>query len=60
MPLKARVAEVLFASFLGSLIYYAVLLPFLVLLFANSFWRKRFEAISGIETRTVAEPPPWG
>jgi len=50
-PIKGVINELLIASFLGSLIYYAVLLPFLILLLANSFWRKRFEAVLGIQTR---------
>lgn len=42
--------ELLIASFLSSLIYYAALLPFLVLLLANPFWRKRLGAVLGIQT----------
>ncbi|MEN6425204.1 MAG: hypothetical protein ABFE13_07565 [Phycisphaerales bacterium] len=45
-----RLVEVLLASFVISLVYFVGLLPFLVLLFANSFWRKRLEYVTGIRT----------
>jgi len=54
-----RITEVLTFSFFGSLIYYAGLLPFLVMLFSNPFWRKRFEAVLGIQTNIpIALQPP--
>jgi len=58
MPVKTRIIELLIASFFSSLIYYAGLLPFLILLFSNPFWRKRFEAVLGIRTKIPIEPPP--
>jgi hypothetical protein len=58
MPVKTQIIEVLIASFFSSLIYYAGLLPFLILLFSNPFWRKRFEAVLGIQTQIPIEPPP--
>jgi hypothetical protein len=51
MPVKTQITEVLIATFYSSLIYYAGLLPFLILLFSNPFWRKRFEAVLGIQTK---------
>ena len=32
------------------------LLPFEILLFVNSFWRKRFEAVFGLKKKPVVEP----
>jgi hypothetical protein len=58
MPVKTQITDVLITSFFSSLIYYAGLLPFLVTLFANPFWRKRFEAVSGIQTKIAIQPPP--
>jgi hypothetical protein len=49
-PIKAQILELLFASLSGSLIYFAALVPFFLLLFGRPFWRRRFEAISGIQT----------
>ena len=57
-PITDKIIELLSVSFFSSLIYYAGLLPFLVLLFANPFWRKRFEAVMGIQTKTAIEPLP--
>jgi len=51
-PIKDLMSELLIASFFSSLIYYAVLLPFLILLLAHPFWRKRFETVLGIQTET--------
>jgi hypothetical protein len=51
MPVKTQITDVLIVSFFSSLIYYAGLLPFLVMLFSNPFWRKRFEAVTGIQTK---------
>lgn len=50
-PIKGLINELLIVSFVSSLIYYAGLLPFLILLFSNPFWRKRFEGVLGIQTR---------
>ncbi len=58
MPVKTQITVVLIGSFFSSLIYYAGLLPFLVMLFSNPFWRKRFEAVLGIKTKIPIEPPP--
>ena len=58
VPAGARLTEVLTASFFGSLIYYTGLLPFLVMLYANPFWRKRFEAVLGIQTKVSIESQP--
>ena len=57
-PINDRIVELLIASFFSGLIYYAGLLPFLVMLFANPFWRKRFEAVTGIQTKIAIQPPP--
>jgi len=56
MPMNRRIVELLTASFFSGLIYYAGLLPFLILLLSNSFWRKRFEAVMGIRTQIPIEP----
>jgi hypothetical protein len=48
-PFPDPIVELLMASFLSGLIYFAATLPFLVLLYANPFWRNRFEAVSGIK-----------
>ena len=45
MPVKTQITDVLIASFFSSLIYYAGLLPFLILLLSNPFWRKRFQKV---------------
>jgi hypothetical protein len=58
IPVNTWIADLLIASFFSSLIYYAGLLPFLIMLFANPFWRKRFEAVSGIQTKIAIQPPP--
>ncbi len=58
VPVGVRITEVLTASFFSSLIYYAGLLPFLVMLCANPFWRKRFEAVLGIQTKIPIESQP--
>jgi hypothetical protein len=58
LPINRRIVELLMASFFSSLIYYAGLLPFLVMLFSNPFWRKRFEAVTGIRTKITIQPPP--
>lgn len=58
IPINRRITELLMASFFGSLIYYAGLLPFLVMLLANPFWRKRFEAVLGIQKKIDTQPPP--
>ena len=52
------IVELLTVSFFSSLIYYVGLLPFLILLFSNIFWRKRFEAVLGIQTKIPIEPSP--
>jgi len=49
-PLKERLLELLMSSFFGSLIYFAALVPFLVLLFGHPFWQRRFEAVFGVRT----------
>ena len=49
-PVKSITSEALFFSFFSSLIYLVGLLPFLVLLFKNPFWRKRFESLTGIRS----------
>jgi hypothetical protein len=55
-PINSRIVELLLVSFFSSLIYFAALLPFLVLLFSNPFWRKRFDAVMGIQTKIPIEP----
>jgi len=57
LPINSRIVELLIASFFISLIYYVGLLPFLVLLLSNIFWRKRFESVLGIQTKIPIEPP---
>jgi len=44
------IVEVIGAFLLLSLVYFVALLPFLVLLFTNRFWRRRFERVTGIRT----------
>ena len=58
LPVKTWIADLLIVSFFSGLIYYAGLLPFLFMLFANPFWRKRFEAVTGIQTKIALQPPP--
>jgi len=58
ISVNTRIKEVLTASFFSNLIYFVGLLPFLALLFANPFWLKRFEAVSGIQTNIDLQPPP--
>ncbi|NQT03311.1 MAG: hypothetical protein HQ580_14885 [Planctomycetes bacterium] len=57
-PINTWIDDLLTVSFFSSLIYYAGLLPFLILLFSNTFWRKRFEAVLGIQTKITIEPLP--
>jgi len=45
-----RLVEVLLASFVISLVCFVGLLPFVFLLLANSFWRRRLECVTGIRT----------
>jgi hypothetical protein len=52
------IVELLTVSFFSSLIYYVGLLPFLILLFSNIFWRKRFKTVLGIQTKIPIEPSP--
>ena len=54
-PMKDLMNELLIGSFFGSLIYYVVLLPFLILLLAHPFWRKRLEAVLGIRTEVPSQ-----
>lgn len=58
LPVSAWITDLLTVSFFSSLIYFAGLLPFLILLFSNPFWRKRFEAVLGIQTKIPIEPSP--
>jgi hypothetical protein len=55
LPANTWVADSLIVSFFSSLIYYTGLLPFLILLFSNTFWRRRFEAVFGIKTKIPIE-----
>jgi peptidoglycan/LPS O-acetylase OafA/YrhL len=57
-PINTWIDDLLTVSFFSSLIYYVGLLPFLILLFSNTFWRKRFEAVLRIQTNIPTEPPP--
>jgi hypothetical protein len=50
------ITDLFTVSLLSSLIYYGGLMPFLILLFSNTFWRKRFEAVLGIQTKIPIEP----
>ncbi|MBN2132724.1 MAG: hypothetical protein JW741_24705 [Sedimentisphaerales bacterium] len=50
-PMRDLMNELLIGCLFGSLIYYGVLLPFLILLLAHPFWRKRLEAVLGIQTK---------
>ena len=56
LPVSTWITDLLTVSFFSSLIYFAGLLPFLVLLFSNPFWRKRFDAVMGIQTKISIEP----
>jgi hypothetical protein len=48
--------QVLTASLIYAGILIVGLLPFEIVLFKSSFWRKRFEAVFGIKTRPAVEP----
>ncbi len=52
MLLHVLMTGSIFTAFLA-----VALLPFEILWFKNSFWRKRFEALFGIKTRRPAEVP---
>jgi hypothetical protein len=47
-PIVDQLTEVSVASLIFGLVYLVCLSPFLVLLWANRFWRRRFECITGI------------
>ncbi len=49
MPFTGMFLEVMMVSLIYSGILIAGLLPFEILLFANAFWRKRFEAVFGLK-----------
>ena len=50
-PIRAQMAEVAFASFVISLVFLLGMLPFLVLLLANRFWRRRLGRVMGLDIR---------
>jgi hypothetical protein len=50
-PIRDQMTEVAFASFVMSLVFLLGLAPFLVLLWANRFWRRRFEGVLGFSIR---------
>ena len=50
-PIRDQMTEVAFASFVMSLVFLLGLAPFLVLLWANRFWRRRFESVLGFPIR---------
>ncbi len=47
-PIAGQIAEVSFASLVISLLCCVCLLPFLILLWTNRFWRRRFECVTRI------------
>lgn len=57
-PINTWIGDLLAVSFFSSLIYYAGLQPFLILLLSNPFWRKRLEAVLGIRTKIPVQPSP--
>lgn len=54
-PMKDLMNELLIGCLFGSLIYYVVLLPFLILLLAHPFWRKRLEAVLGVQAKVPSQ-----
>ncbi len=53
-PSERMVPDTLIGAAICTAIYFMGLLPFEILLFVNSFWRKRFEAVFGLKTKSVA------
>ncbi|MCK4999369.1 MAG: hypothetical protein KAS23_07535, partial [Anaerohalosphaera sp.] len=53
IPISEMLSELLIAGFIFAGVLIAGLLPFEIILFANSFWRKRFEAVFGLKTDPV-------
>ncbi|HSV98866.1 MAG TPA: hypothetical protein VLI39_01745 [Sedimentisphaerales bacterium] len=47
-PVVAQLTEVFVASLISSLVHTVCLLPFLVLLWTNRFWRRRFERVTRV------------
>lgn len=47
-PVADQLAEVSVASLISSLVYLVCLSPFLVLLWTNRFWRRRFECVTRV------------
>lgn len=50
-PVASQLGELLLASLLITLVCFVCLLPFLVLLWTNRFWRRRFECVMGLAIR---------
>lgn len=48
--LRGQVGEIVFASLIFSAVLLAALTPFLVLLWTNRFWRRRFERVTRVPT----------
>ncbi|MEN6334497.1 MAG: hypothetical protein ABFE01_09565 [Phycisphaerales bacterium] len=46
--LRGRIDELAFASLTFSAVFLVALTPFLVLLWTNRFWRRRFERVTGV------------
>lgn len=46
--LRGRIDELAFASLIFSAVFLVALTPFLILLWTNHFWRRRFECVTGI------------
>jgi hypothetical protein len=49
-PIVDQLTEVSVASLIFGLVYLVCLSPFLVLLWTNRFWRRRFECVTGVRT----------
>lgn len=48
--LRGQIGELVFASLIFSAVFLVALTPFLILLWANRFWRRRFACVMGIGT----------
>lgn len=57
--LMMMLLEVLMAVLVYATILIVGLLPFEIVLFVNSFWRKRFEAVFGLKPKAVPVPFVW-
>ncbi len=54
-PLSSMVVEAIVASFFTGVVYCVSLVPFVVLLLNSPFWRKRFDAVLGVQATCQPE-----